>query len=64
MIKIIFLQDYKCCHKTGDVFNALSHFAQVLIDQGIAKRLDVPKAHKMVESPQKAKGHNIPNYTG
>jgi len=56
MIKVEFLQDYQCCWKKGQIGNVLPHFARVLINQGIAKQIDVPQRHKMVESPQKAKG--------
>jgi len=64
MIKIEFLQDYQCCHKRGDVFNASDHFGETMIGLGVAKRIDSPERHKMVESPQKAKGHNVTGYTG
>jgi len=65
MIKIEFLQDYKNCHKKGDTLMVLLHVAYVWIEQGIAKRVVEPQRHKMVESPQRAKGHNIAGgYTG
>jgi len=57
MVTVEFLQDYKCCHKKGETFKALPHFAQTLIENGIAKRVDRPQKHKMIESPQKAKGN-------
>ena len=64
MVKIEFLQDYKCCWKKGDTGDVLEHFAQVLIEQGIAKQIEGPPKHKMVESAPKAKGHNISGYVG
>jgi len=64
MVMVEFLQDYQCCWKKGQVGEVLPHFANKLVERGIAKRLDAPKAHKMVESPQKKKGHNIPYHTG
>lgn len=55
MIPIEFLKDYKSCYKKGDRKDALPHFAKVLIDLGIAKRLDRPPKHKMVERAEKEK---------
>ena len=63
MVKVEFLEDYKCCWKKGDVGNLLPSFAEVVIDARIAKRLDAPQKHKMVKSPEKAKGFNIPYHT-
>ena len=56
MIKVEFLEDYKCCWKKGQVGNVLPSFAEIVIGAGIAKRLDAPGRHKMVEAPQKKKG--------
>ena len=64
MIEVEFLRDYGCCWKKGDRRKVREHFAFVLLNQKIAKRLDGPPKHKMMESPQKAKGHNIPYYKG
>jgi len=58
MVMVEFLEDYQCCWKKGQVGSVLPYFANTLIKNGIAKRLDAPKRHKMVESPQKAKGNN------
>ena len=56
MIKVEFLEDYKCCWKKGQVGNLLPSFAQIVLEAGIAKRVIEPQRHKIVESPQKAKG--------
>ena len=64
MITVEFLEDYKCCWKKGDVGTVLPNFAAIVIEAGIAKEVDKPPRHKMVESPEKKKSHNIPGYTG
>jgi len=64
MVKVEFLKDYQCCWKKGQVGDILPYFAQALIEQGVAKQIDAPQRHKMVGSPEKKKGHNVPHYTG
>lgn len=64
MKTVEFLEDYKCCWKKGDVGDVLPGFADVIIAAGIAKAVDEPPQHKMIESPEKKKGHNIPGFTG
>jgi len=64
MIKIEFIQDFKCYNK-GDTRIVQPHFAKVLIDEGIAKRVPseqdvvkavgVPEKHKMIEEPMREK---------
>lgn len=51
MVWIEFLQDYKCGHEKGCVKEALPHFAQALIEAGIAKAIDRPKRNKMITKP-------------
>lgn len=50
MMEVEFIQAYKC-YKKGDRKNAQPHFAQVLIDQGLAKAVNVPQRHKMIGQP-------------
>ncbi len=54
MIKIEFIQDFKCYQK-GDMRTVHLHFAKVLIDGGLAKAVGVPEKHKMIEEPVKMK---------
>ena len=55
MITVEFLEDYKCCWKKGDVGTILPGFATVVIDAGIAKEVEKPERHKMIEHPEKKK---------
>lgn len=50
MITIEFIQAFKC-YKKGDTNKVQPHFAQVLIDQGLAKAVNVPKRNKMIGQP-------------
>ena len=63
-VKVEFLQDFRSCRKKGDIEDVSPDFAHALKEAGIAKIIDGPARHKMVESPRKAKGHNIAGYTG
>jgi len=40
MVEVEFIQDYKCCWKKGDRREVQDHFAYVLIEQGIAKKIE------------------------
>jgi len=57
MIKVEFLRDYKCCWKKGDTRKVLPHFAAVLIENGIAKRVREPKKDKMIKNPPMEKSY-------
>jgi hypothetical protein len=51
MIEIEFIQDFKKCRKKGDREKVHPHFAQVLIEQGLAKAVNEPKKNKMIGQP-------------
>ena len=69
-VRVRFLCDYKC-HKKGDEFDALWHFARHLIDLKYAERvvprprrprkkvraLATPPRNKMLTAPQREKQH-------
>jgi len=56
-MKILFLKDWKDCHRKGSVFDARPHFATMLIETGYAKAVNDPQNHKMITSPEKEKSH-------
>ena len=64
MTKVEFLTDYRArnmlLYHAGDVKEFDSDYAFALIDAGIAKSVDNPKRHKMVERPAEKKHY----YTG
>lgn len=63
-VEVEFLKDYGCCWEKGQRGKLLVNVADILEKRGILKRVRGPDRHKMVESPAKAKGHNIPEYKG
>jgi len=56
MITVEFLRDYKCCWKAGDTREVTDYFGDVLIEAGVAKRVDAPTKNKMVQDPMRNKG--------
>ena len=55
MVKIEFIQDYKCGYKKGCVKNVLPHFAYALIKAGVAKAIDEQGRNKMISRPPEKK---------
>ena len=50
MIEVEFIKPFKCYNK-GDTNKVQPHFAKVLIDQGFAKAVNMPKRNKMIGQP-------------
>ena len=64
MTKVEFLTDYRArnmlLYHAGDVKEFDDSYAFALIDAGIAKSVDSPERHKMIERPKEKKHY----YTG
>lgn len=63
MAKIKFTQDYRArnmiLYNSGDVKELDNSYAIALIDAGIAKSVDSPRKHKMVEKPAEKKHYYV-----
>ena len=57
MMLIEIIKEYKSCWKVGTIREVKNDFAQVLISQGYAKALDMPRKNKMMSEPRGKKCH-------
>lgn len=56
-VEIEIVKEYRSCWKIGMKRKVSADFAHVLIEGGYAKAVDKPPRHKMIERPEKEKGH-------